>query len=230
MRGRGEQKHFVHFAASSQANLPTPSETTGSSEDWRLQLEFPFMSPNLLWKVMAIAGFFVYAACTLSPPNPFTGGSQLNAALTLFQAILLWKAPASFGHEARRSLSLTCAIGYAASAGVTLSDVFFTRTTARLVLWLGSFLTFYLGAQANMVYLILDSQAKGTGKPGILSETFQFNKGQKKKNNKNKYDAFMAVLKAFSRIFLMTLVTFGASMLGKYSRELVGLAFFSAST
>ena len=186
------------------------------------------MSPNLLWKAMAIAGFFVYAACTLSPPNPFTGGSQLNASLTLFQAILLWKAPASFGHEARRSLSLACAIGYAASAGVTLSDVFFTRTAARLFLWSASFLTFYLAAQANMVYLILDSQAKGASKPGILSETFQFNKGQEKK--KNKYDAFMVVLKAFSRIFLMTLVTFGASMLGKYSRELVGLAFFSAST
>ena len=180
---------------------------------------------------MGVAGFFVYAACTLSPPNPFTGGSQLNAALTLFQSILLWRAPESFGHEARRSLSLTCAVGYAASAGVTLSDVFFTRTTARLLIWSGSFLTFYLAAQANMVYLILDNQARSENPDlgvGILHEAFQFKEATKKR--KYAPNGFKIVLKAFSRIFLITLVSFGAAMLGKYSRELVGLALFSAST
>ena len=59
--------------------------------DYRVSQRFPFMTPNLLWRCMAVAGVFVFAVCLLCPPNRHTGGSQLNAAMTLFQSVLLWK-------------------------------------------------------------------------------------------------------------------------------------------
>ena len=45
---------------------------------------------------MAVAGVFVFAVCLLCPPNHHTGGSQLNAAMTLFQSVLLWKVSVPF--------------------------------------------------------------------------------------------------------------------------------------
>ena len=59
--------------------------------DYRVSQRFPFMTPILLWRSMAVAGVFVFVVCLLCPPNRHRGGSQLNAAMTLFQSVLLWK-------------------------------------------------------------------------------------------------------------------------------------------
>jgi len=177
-----------------------------------------------------VAGFLVYVVSTFLPLNPFTGGSQLNATLTFFQAMILWKAPTTFGHQAKRTLCASCFFGYALSAGVTLSDMFFSRSFARFLLWLGSFAIFYLGAQANMCYLILDSQAEALGqsepgvgsatdhlKFGVLRDDFSFDRV--KGLSRAGMPAWHVVFRAFSRVLALTTFSFAAAMAGKLLLE-----------
>ncbi|QDZ20278.1 hypothetical protein HOP50_04g27950 [Chloropicon primus] len=193
--------------------------------DYTLHKKFPFMAPVFLWKAMSAAGFFVFVFCTLLPPNSHAGGSQLNAAMTLFQSVILWKAAADFSRSAKRTLCLSCFMGYAHGAGVTLSDIFLARASSPIetLLWTGSSLIFYLAAQASMVYVILDNEAVARKEGvGILDDEFHFEDlgGGGLFSPGRGPRPLTVVAKAFSRTFLLTLLSLSAAVLGKRLHEM----------
>ena len=79
---------------------------------------------------------------------------------------------------------------------------------------------FYLAAQANLVYLELDEgQAAGGLELGILNPGFTF-AGLKSvsKSGAVPWNPWKIVAKACSRVFLLSLASFGAALVGKAVR------------
>jgi len=194
--------------------------------DYRVSQRFPFMTPNLLWRCMAVAGVFVFAVCLLCPPNRHTGGSQLNAAMTLFQSVLLWKAPTHFDHSAKRALCASCFLGYAVSAGVILGDILVNPSPTVLLLWSASFFMFFLAAQACAVYHTLDDQVTNkrpaTLRVGILTDDFHFEDlGEGEREGPH---PMAVVLKCFCRTALVTLLALCAALGGKWIQRGVASA------
>lgn len=126
-------------------------------------------------------------------------------------------------------------MGYAASAGVTLSDTIALLSpsslarplsltdlgapTIKVWLSLGSFLMFFFAGQANMVYTLLDSEegSKRSANEGGLALHPNFDLGSWRggRGVVTALGAAVIVAKAFARTLLVTLLSFGLSLAGK---------------
>lgn len=131
---------------------------------------------------------------------------------------------------------MSCFLGYSVSAGVTLSDMIFSRTLIRFLLWSGSFLMFYLAAQANMCYLILDNQTHAL-RMGVLEDTFHLEdfthesrkeRRRKMSNLASALPPWRIVIRAFSRVLGLTVLSFLTCMLGKVVHETFTLAMLKS--
>lgn len=189
--------------------------TEGRKEDgqttrWSLSGTFPFVSPDLLWRVMAGVGFATVVSMTIFPINAHAGGSQLNAALCIFQSIMLWHAP-RYSDATRKAFAQAAFFSYAWCVGSIGADLLLESLGAiETFAFAATAGLFWSAAQANLAFL----NAERTLHPSILSQGFSWStlRAQSQRQMAERRLRVLAILSVVGKAFLGTLAVSSASL------------------